>query len=218
MPKSTIYSEVSCSSVLYNINGYEAFPSQDGGRGVMIYAKTGLNVSVNEQLNSLYHDASWINWKCDNLKITFGSVFKSPNANDLGQCLKDVISDASTMCDKILITGDFIMNDIDWVFIECLRDNFLYQHVFEPTRFSENQTCNTLDLVISCEEEDIQNLQINPSLGVSDHATIIFDFICTYKEVQNSSVKILYSKCDTQGFEAEWEAIDWDEKFIKDLD
>ena len=95
------------------------------------------------------------------------------------------------MCDKILITGDFNMKDIDWhtystihldehiehVFIECLRDNFLYQHVFEPTRFRENQTCNTLDLVISSEEEDIQNLQINPSLGVSNHATIIFDFI-----------------------------------------
>ena len=41
--------------------------------------------------------------------------------------------------------------------------------------------------------------------------------ICTYKEVQNSSVKMQYSKCDTQGFEAEWETIDWDEKF-KDLD
>ena len=77
------------------------------------------------------------------------------------------------MCDKILITGDFNMKDIDWnsystihsdehiehVFIECLRDNFLYQHVFEPTRFRENQTCNTLDLVICSEEEDIQNLQ-----------------------------------------------------------
>ena len=231
LPKSTVYSEVSCSSVLYNINGYEAFPSQDGGRGVMIYARTGLNVSVNEQLNSLYYDASWCNWKCDNLKIIVGSVYRSPNANDLGQCLKDVISEDSTMCDKILITGDFNMKDIDWhsystihsdehiehVFIECLRDNFLYQHVFEPTRFRENQTCNTLDLVISREEEDIQNLQINPSLGVSDHATIIFDFICTYKEVQNSSVKMQYSKCDTQGFEAEWETIDWDEKF-KDLD
>ena len=80
------------------------------------------------------------------------------------------------MCDKILITGDFNMKNKDWhfystihsdehiahVFIECLRDNFLYQHVFEPTRFRENQTCNTSDLVITSEEEDIHNLQINP--------------------------------------------------------
>ena len=58
---------------------------------------------------------------------------------------------------------------------------------------------------------------MNPSLGVSDHATIIFDFICTYKEIQSGSVKMQYSKCDTQGFEAEWETINWDEKF-KDLD
>ena len=41
LPKSTICTEISYSSVLYNINGYEAFPSQDGGRGVMIYARTG---------------------------------------------------------------------------------------------------------------------------------------------------------------------------------
>ena len=81
----------------------------------------------------------------------------------------------------------------------------------------KSRTFSPLDLFISSEEEDKQNLQINPSLGVSDHATIIFDFICTYKEVQNSSVKMQYSKYDTQGFEAEWETIDWDEKF-KDLD
>ena len=69
LPKATtcICKEISCSSVLYDINGYEAFHSQDGGRGVMIYARTDLNVSVNERLNSLYHDASWCNWKCDNL-------------------------------------------------------------------------------------------------------------------------------------------------------
>ena len=102
---------------------------------------------------------------------------------------------------------------IEHTFIECLRDNFLHQHVFEPTRFRENQSCNTLDLVISSEEEDICNLQITPSLGVSDHATIIFDYICTYKEVQNGSAKLHYSKCDTEGFEGEWADINWEEKF-----
>ena len=196
-----------------------------------------------ERSNDLYKDrlkcickrtiefALRCNWKCDSLKIIFESVYRYPNANDLGQCLKDVLLEASTMCDKLLITGDFNRNDIDWhsysaihsdehiehVFIECLRDNFLYQQVLEPTRFRENQTCNTLDLVISSEEEDVCNLQITPSLGVSDHATIIFYFICTYKEVQNGSVKMQYSKCNTQGFEDEWEKNDWEERF-KDLD
>ena len=113
LPKSTC-TEISCSSVLYYINGYEAFPSQDGGRGVLIYARSGLNVSVNERLNSLYQDASWCNWKCDNVNIIAGSVYRSPNANGLGQCLKDVITEASTLCDKLLITGDFNMKDIDW--------------------------------------------------------------------------------------------------------
>ena len=117
----------------------------------MIYARAGLNVTVNERLKLLYHDASWCNRKCDNLKIIVGSVCRSPNAIDLGQCLKDVISEASTMCEKILITGYFKMKNNDWhsystihsdehiahVFIECRRDNFLYQHVFEPTRFRE---------------------------------------------------------------------------------
>ena len=30
LPKSSVCTEISCSSVLYNINGYEAFASQDG--------------------------------------------------------------------------------------------------------------------------------------------------------------------------------------------
>ena len=71
--------------------------------------------------------------------------------------------------------------------------------------FVKNQTCNTLDLVITSKEEDIHKLQINSSLGVSDHATIIFDFIYTNKEIPSGSVKMQYrySKCDTEGFEAE---------------
>ena len=39
LPKST--TEVSCSSVLFSIDGYDSFPSKDGGRGVMMYARSG---------------------------------------------------------------------------------------------------------------------------------------------------------------------------------
>ena len=126
--------------------------------------------------------------------------------NTCSHIFNDLISQASTLCDKLLIRGDFNMKDIDWhfystihsnehiehEFIECLRDNFLYQHVLEPTRYRENQTCNTLDLVISSEEQDIRNLEITPSLGVSDHATIIFDFVCTYKS------KVTLQSCNMQ--------------------
>lgn len=44
-------------------------------------------------------------------------------------------------------------------------------------------------------------------MGVSDHATIIFDFVCTYKEIQSNAAKLQYEKCDIKGFEDEWEEI-----------
>ena len=70
----------------------------------------------------------------------------------------------------------------EYEFIECLRDNFLFQHITDITRIRENQTPHTLDLVITKDENDIDNIVILHSLGVSDHVLIKFDYVCSFKE------------------------------------
>ena len=60
LPK--VISNVDCSSVLYQIDGYNTFSSKDGSRGVILYARTDLNVSLHSRLNGIYSDDSWCEW------------------------------------------------------------------------------------------------------------------------------------------------------------
>ena len=86
--------------------------------------------------------------------------------------------------------GDFNYSDINWrlyitpadlnhpstMFRECLRDNFLFQHVYDPTHFRGNQTPNTLDLIITNEEGMINQLELAAPIGKSHHVCIHFQF------------------------------------------
>ena len=104
-------------------------------------------------------------------------------------------------------------NHHEFEFIECLRDNFLFQHVSEPTRYRENQTPNLLELIITNDQNDIENINILPSLGVSDHVLIKFDFLYQFKKFHNGKPKIKYGKCDFVSFTNEWNSINWHEQF-----
>ena len=59
-------------------------------------------------------------------------------------------------------------------------ENFLTQHVLEPTRTRENQTSNILDLVLSKDPELVVSLEVLPPIGKSDHVVLK---ICTNIEL-----------------------------------
>ena len=53
----------------------------------------------------------------------------------------------------------------------CLiQDNFLTQHVLEPTRATR-----VLDIVLSSQKELVDNIKIKEPLGSSDHNQMHFD-------------------------------------------
>ena len=60
LPK--VISDVYCSSVLYQIDGYNTFSSKDGSRVVIIYARIDSNVSPHSHLKDIYCDALWCEW------------------------------------------------------------------------------------------------------------------------------------------------------------
>ena len=95
-----------------------------------------------------------------------------------------------------------------------MHDNFLFHHILEPTRYRENQTSNILDLIITNDQTNIENINFLPSLGVSDHVLIKFDFLCKFKEFHNGKSQIKYGTCDFVSFTNEWNAINWDEKCV----
>ena len=83
--------------------------------------------------------------------------------------------------------GDFNYPGIDWrtskgsskvdiTFIETLNDNYLHQHVREPTRGDR-----ILDLVLSSSESDIDTIETSFSLGKSDHKTLIWNYLVPTK-------------------------------------
>jgi len=62
------------------------------------------------------------------------------------------------------------------IFLSCLRNNFLIQHVTEPTCFRASDEPNrpTLDLILS-DEHFISNLEYLSPVGKSDHVVLSFD-------------------------------------------
>ena len=198
---------ISCSSMIYHIDGYNAFHSTDNGRGVLIYAKDTYNISPNQYLNSLYHDATWCDWTLDNKTVILGCIYRSPSDNQSCETILQLLNEVSELSENVLITGDFNYKDINWEdlttihnethpeyrFIECLRDNYLFQHVRHFTRCRNEQARNTL--------------------GCIDHVTLLFDFICDCKITHSGNPRYLYRKCNLAEFTSEWENVDWTDSF-----
>ena len=80
LPKVT--TDLNCSSILYQTDGYNTFPSIDGSRGMIINAKSSQNVSPNVRLNEIYGDASRCDWIVDSKKVLLGAIYRSPSSID----------------------------------------------------------------------------------------------------------------------------------------
>ena len=108
----------------------------------------------------------------------------------------------------LLIGGDLNFSKIDWepqtthicnpkdinnLFIECVRDNFLFQHITEPTRQRGTDTPITLDLIFTNEKNMVSDTSINAPLGNSDHSIIVFKLNC-YLDGQKPIIKAMYQK------------------------
>ena len=77
--------------------------------------------------------------------------------------------------------GDFNHGNINWdtqqstgvedqTFLCLVQDNFLTEHVLEPTRATR-----VLDIVLSSQKELIDNVEIKEPLGSSDHNQLHFN-------------------------------------------
>ena len=68
-------------------------------------------------------------------------------------------------------------------------------------------------MVLTKDENDIENVTILPSLGVSDHVVIKFDFLCSFKEHYTRKAKINYNSCDFASLTEDWGNKNWEDKF-----
>ncbi len=106
-------------------------------------------------------------------------MYRSPNSNaensnKLSQLLNKIKDTPHT---HLLVMGDFNYKEINWsdntttvsenhpasLFLESIRDNYLHQHVNMFTRMRGEDTPHILDLVLTNEENMIDEIHYQPS-------------------------------------------------------
>ena len=156
---------------LFDINKdvYTCFSSDlTKGRGVLLYVKDHIPaIEVMQIIN--FSESAWckINLSGGD-KLIIGCVYRSPNStrennSNLFEALRDIVRNNPSHC---LTIGDFNIKEIDWnnlssienenhistMFLECLRNCFLFQHVTKPTRYRSQNVPSVLDLILTNEE------------------------------------------------------------------
>ena len=160
-------------------------------RGIAVYINSELN-ATEVCFKTRSKENIWCNIKLkNNDTLLVGCIYRSPtNNNDNTIQLMDLLQE---VCDSkpnhLILTGDFNYKEIDWItwytnthenhraslFVEKIRDLFLYQHITEYTRYREGQKPSLLDLILTNEEGTINNIQYLPPLGKSDHISVVFE-------------------------------------------
>ena len=138
-----------------------------------------------------------------NDKLLIGCIYRSEggmseNNRSLNNLLKEATQKRYT---HLLIMGDFNYKDIKWnqnwstpglsesseefLFVENLRDCYLYQHIIKPTRTRQGQELSILDLLLSHEEGMIRDIEYLSPLGKSDLLVISFNLICYIQQIKS---------------------------------
>jgi ribonuclease P/MRP protein subunit RPP40 len=186
------------------------------GGGVALYIKNEFSVTARDDLNEAnFPESIWCNIEIGGEKTLVGVCYRPPSKNKIcDEAMYKLITRASR--EQVLIMGDFNFPELDWAkpetlddshpFIECVNDNFLFQGVIECTRSS-----NILDLILTSEENLIDNVSVDEPFGSSDHQTIRFDFIA-FKEsstlVENKMHD--YFKADYEQMREDSKIINWE--------
>lgn len=224
------------SSTDFKLDGYELFlPSDQVGRGVLMYFKTFLNVCEVDCLNNDgFEESIWIRvklWNQDSLLI--GNIYRSPSSSVANNAhLNELILKATSQKDShLLIVGDFNYGNIDWenmqsrdsvdqcssIFVETIKDSFLHQHVESETRFRQGQTPSRLDLLFTNESSMINDLEYLPPLGASDHVCLFFQFLCYTEKRLSKETRYNFHKGDYDLLRSYLGSVDWHSNQNRDV-
>src|SRR5688572_1698860 len=172
------------------------------GGGVLLYIKDSLTALERSDLrDDRFKESVWCEIRNKAETLLVGVCYRVPDSSEESDSgLQELIDKATKM--SCIIMGDFNYH-IDWnkregknkadeLFLECMDEHFLTQHVTEPTRGN-----NTLDLVISTEENLVEEVTVGEEFGTSDHQIIRFRVNGEYgKEIEAYQKRYNYFKAD----------------------
>ena len=153
------------------IKGYKLYTNSlitgDGNRGCALHVKEDIEAQQLYFDDSGVTDSVWIEVKLvGNDKILIGCMYRSPNASTVysNAVNKILVKVTQLNYSHVLIMGDFNHREIDWttwtttiknendpanLFIEAVRDSFMFQHVDQLTRIRGNQEPSLIDLILT---------------------------------------------------------------------
>ena len=122
------------------------------------------------------------------------------------------------------MVGDFNLPGIYWdswtsdannrneeLFIETLRDNYLYQHVTKNTRGRGSDAPHLLDLILTNEEGMVNQVNHLAPMGKSDNCDLVFRFECNTIRQNKGFTRYIYDRGNYQAmredFQANWHEI-----------
>ena len=153
------------------------------GGGVLLYIKDTIpayEVQLQEEADC--NEAIWCKLVTGHTTVTIGVVYRCPNiTKQNNEKIHNAISEVSK--GDCIIMGDFNHGNIKWYSLQstgvedqrflCLvQDNFLTQHVLEPTRAAR---VLYIYIVLSSQKEFVDNVVIQEPLGSSDHNQLHFN-------------------------------------------
>jgi len=207
---------------------YKIFPNNienDVGRGQLLLVKKSLNhkeVFMNTEFSEAIFMEIKLQKKKDKLIIAL--VYRSESE---GEEMSDkLVKLVNEVCNKgyshILILGDFNYRTIDWEnmssssniekrFIKCISDNYLHQHVDEPTRWRGTDKPSLLDLILTNEENMVTDIEYQAPVGNSDHAVIVFKFNCYAEENVDIFIKKKYHQANYRKMKQHMQSINWED-------
>ena len=186
---------------------------EETGRGLITYVRDGINYKL------VSYDIPFIEYIAMSIelnqreKLLAINIYRSPNSDDannesLNKLLLKVAEE--NKYDYILLAGDGNFRNINWrlmtctssetskdfQFLEALKDSYMDQHISEPTRGRGSDTPSTLDLVITKNDDVLEDLVIQAPLGKSDHAVIQGKLACQFTPKPIRKTRYVYDKAD----------------------
>ena len=222
---------------IFNVEDYEMVihptVTENKGRGSIIYVHKSMSykqIYLDEDKN--FDEILAIEIKINKKDtLLFALLYRNgdftdwhiENNNKFYSVVKHI---ASLKYSHIVLMGDMNFRGINWetitnfeknslqkneneIFIECIRDSFLFQHITEPTRHRGTDNPSTLDLVLTNEENLISNINIESPLGASDHSLISFCVDCCTPQSE-PKIKVIYDKGDYSKIKNELNKLDWE--------
>ena len=188
------------------------------GGGVLLYVKDTIpayEIQLREEADC--EEAIWCKLVTGHKTVTMGVVYRCPNiTKESNEKIQNAIREVSK--GDCIVMGDFNHGNIQWDTLEstgvedqqfmCLiQDNFLIQHVLEPTRGGR-----VLDLVLSSQKEFVDNVKIQEPLGSSDHNQVHFNIKIKSDKTKVSRCKRNFRKGNYKEMRTILEHIDWNDK------